>query len=214
MSSSWLWQPFGSCFCSIMVPTSHSGLENSVEQPYSWKRLRIHAWKHWCWPHCIGDPLYWDWDPGHRDRATGTGPPGPGHRDRATGPGHRDRATGTGETGTGTGIGIGPPPSKQTGAGTGPGHWATKTRPGQDRRQTGRDRDRATGPRQKKGARHGTGPPGPGIGTGTRTGPHEPGPDKNKPVPFEEGKVCLHSMDIYIYLYIEEKLRRSNWAFR
>ena len=126
MSSSWLWQPFGSCSCLIMVPTSQyclpltSGLENS----------------HIPGRDCIGDPLYWHWDPAHRDltrcyplrsvtktrqtwtgtggtgtrtgtgetgdRATGppaeAGPPRPGHWDRATGTRHWDRATGTGHT--------------------------------------------------------------------------------------------------------------------
>ena len=147
MSSSWLWQPFGSCFCSIMVPTSQyclpltSGLENSVEQPYSWKRLRIRAWRHWGWPHCIGDPLYWDWDPatpGHRDRATGTTHRHIKSRDR-----DRDRATGppTPDHGQDRRQGLGPGP------GPGQGHRATAKKGSSG---TGH-RDRATG----------TGPAGP-----------------------------------------------------
>ena len=189
MSSSWLWQPFGSCFCSIMVPTSHSGLENSVEQPYSWKRLRIHAWKHWCWPHCIGDPLYWDWDPGHRDRATGTGPPGPGHRTRPPGPGHRDRGDRDRDRDRATAI-----KADRSRDGTGPlGH--------QNQTWAGRDRDRATGPRQKKGARHGTGPPGPGAGTGPPgPGHRDPGPGPGHTSP-DQTKINLYPSFSILWAY-------------
>ena len=135
MSSSWLWQPFGSCFCSIMVLTSQyclpltSCMENSVEPPFSWKRLLEAG-------HCIGDPLYWDWDP-----ATGTGQgqgpgpgPGPGHRATKTRPWAGQMA----RTWAGTGTGTGPPghgkkragPETGTDGATGTGHRDRPQNPG------------------------------------------------------------------------------------
>ena len=148
MSSSWLWQPFGSCFCSIMVPTSQyclpltSGLENSVEQPYSWKIA------HPCLETLKLATL-------HRSALLGLGPgqvqgpgpgPGPGPGHRAPKPDHdhdrlgrrdRDRYRATG------------PQQKR-------GRRATETGP----------RDRPPGP---------AGPPGPNRDPATGTGPPGPG---------------------------------------
>ena len=142
MSSSWLWQPFGSCFFSdngsyfAILLASHQWFG---EQPYSWKRLRIHAWR--SWPHCIAALL--GLGPGHRDRTGrcegGTRRQGPGHR-------HQNQTNKT-DVDRDRRDGTWPPgPQNQTGAGQtgGPGG------PGL-RAEAGRGRHRATG----------TGPPGP-----------------------------------------------------
>ena len=198
MSSSWLWQPFGSCFCSIMVPTSQyglpltGGLENSVEPPYSWKGLL----------HCIGDPLYWDWDPATgtgQGQGPGPGPgPGPGRptpnrswdRDQHQTMGrtdgkdlgqHRDRdRAGHGKNG-GAGPGV-PGPGHRTGP-PGPGH-----------------RDRATG----------TGPPGP------RPGHTSPDQTKINLYPlFQQGTdTKRRSQHLHLVVWVAASIGRASCARR
>ena len=129
MSGSWLWQPFGSYFCLIMLPTSQYCLPLTCVLESS----------HIPGRDCVGDPLYWHWDPAHRDRT--------GYPLRRGGAGTATR-TATKTTPAGQ---AGPGPAGQE---TGP--RATKTRAGQT---TGT----GTGPRRhsRTGAGH-RGPPGPG----------------------------------------------------